>query len=48
MILNQKTLTKYKLNIGIAFDAVLSNKVRTILTGLGIIFGVAAVIECLQ
>ncbi len=47
MIFNQKTLTKYKLNIKIAFDAVLSNKVRTILTGLGIIFGVAAVIAML-
>ena len=47
VILSQKTITKYKLNIGIAFDAVLSNKVRTILTGLGIIFGVAAVIAML-
>ena len=31
----------------IAFDAVLANKVRSILTALGIIFGVAAVIAML-
>ena len=34
-------------NLTIAFDAVLSNRVRSILTGLGIIFGVAAVIAML-
>ncbi|MEL7002714.1 MAG: hypothetical protein AAFN93_08275 [Bacteroidota bacterium] len=34
-------------NFYIAFDAVLANKVRSILTGLGIIFGVAAVIAML-
>ena len=34
-------------NLTIAFEAVLSNRVRSILTGLGIIFGVAAVIAML-
>ena len=34
-------------NLYIAFEAVLSNRVRSILTGLGIIFGVAAVIAML-
>lgn len=34
-------------NFYIAFDAVLANKIRSILTGLGIIFGVAAVIAML-
>ena len=34
-------------NFTIAFEAVLSNRVRSILTGLGIIFGVAAVIAML-
>ena len=34
-------------NLNIAFEAVLSNRVRSILTGLGIIFGVAAVIAML-
>ena len=34
-------------NLIIAFEAVLSNRVRSILTGLGIIFGVAAVIAML-
>lgn len=34
-------------NFYIAFDAVLANKLRSILTGLGIIFGVAAVIAML-
>lgn len=38
---------KYRLNIKIAFEAVLGNKVRTVLTALGIIFGVAAVIAML-
>ena len=40
-------IEKYKLNFKIAFEAVLSNKARTILTSLGIIFGVAAVISML-
>ena len=34
-------------NLTIAFEAVLSNRVRSVLTGLGIIFGVAAVIAML-
>jgi putative ABC transport system permease protein len=34
-------------DIAIAFDAILSNKLRSILTALGIIFGVAAVITML-
>ncbi|MDH5382297.1 MAG: ABC transporter permease, partial [Cyclobacteriaceae bacterium] len=34
-------------NLYIALDAVFSNKVRTLLTALGIIFGVAAVIAML-
>ncbi|MDQ3393913.1 MAG: ABC transporter permease [Bacteroidota bacterium] len=37
-------LKKILANFSIAFEAVLANKVRSILTGLGIIFGVAAVI----
>ncbi len=35
------------INLGIAFEAILANKVRSILTALGIIFGVAAVITML-
>ncbi len=35
------------INLTIAFDAILANKVRSILTALGIIFGVAAVITML-
>jgi len=38
---------KYRLNITIALEAVMGNKIRTILTALGIIFGVAAVIAML-
>ena len=34
-------------NLYVAFDAVLSNKLRSILTALGIIFGVGAVIAML-
>ena len=34
-------------NLYIAIEAVLANKMRSILTGLGIIFGVAAVIAML-
>ena len=40
-------LEKYRLNIKIALEAVMGNKMRTILTALGIIFGVAAVIAML-
>lgn len=47
MNFNAKNLEKYRLNFKIAFEAVLGNKVRTILTALGIIFGVAAVIAML-
>jgi len=39
--------TRYQANLKIAFEAVLVNKMRTILTALGIIFGVAAVISML-
>jgi putative ABC transport system permease protein len=38
---------KYRLNLKIAYEAVLGNKTRAILTALGIIFGVAAVISML-
>ena len=38
-------MKKYLFNIYIAFDAVMSNKLRSLLTALGIIFGVAAVIS---
>lgn len=37
-------IDKILANFSIAFEAVLANKLRSILTGLGIIFGVAAVI----
>ena len=37
----------YSLNFGIALEAILANKVRSILTALGIIFGVSAVIAML-
>lgn len=40
-------LDKVKANFSIAFEAVLANKVRSLLTALGIIFGVAAVIAML-
>jgi len=40
-------LERLKSNFNIAFEAVLANKVRSILTALGIIFGVAAVISML-
>lgn len=39
-----KRFEKYLYNINIAFDAVLANRFRSMLTALGIIFGVAAVI----
>lgn len=38
---------RYLYNLNIAFEAVLNNKFRSILTALGIIFGVAAVIAML-
>ena len=38
---------RYEANLKIAFEAVLVNKMRTMLTALGIIFGVAAVISML-
>lgn len=40
-------MKRYFHDIGIAFEAILSNKLRSILTALGIIFGVAAVISML-
>jgi len=40
-------LERLKSNFNIAFEAVLANKIRSILTALGIIFGVAAVISML-
>lgn len=40
-------LRKIILNMAIASEAVMANKVRSLLTGLGIIFGVAAVIAML-
>jgi putative ABC transport system permease protein len=39
--------TRYKANLGIAMEAVLANRIRSLLTALGIIFGVAAVIAML-
>lgn len=38
---------KLLMNLSIALEAVLANRMRSILTGLGIIFGVAAVIAML-
>ena len=38
---------KVLMNLDIAAEAVLANRMRSILTGLGIIFGVAAVIAML-
>ncbi|MFQ6610306.1 MAG: ABC transporter permease, partial [Fidelibacterota bacterium] len=38
---------RYLTNLGIAFDAILDNKIRGFLTSLGIIFGVASVITML-
>jgi len=38
-------MRKYLFNLYIAFDALMSNKLRSLLTALGIIFGVAAVIS---
>ncbi len=42
-----RTIDKYLTNIIIALDAILDNKVRGLLTSLGIIFGVASVITML-
>lgn len=39
--------SRYKANLGIALEAVLANRIRSLLTALGIIFGVAAVIAML-
>ena len=38
---------RYLSNVYVALDAVLTNKLRSLLTALGIIFGVAAVIAML-
>jgi putative ABC transport system permease protein len=43
----QNRLERYSLNMNIALQAVLDNTMRSILTALGIIFGVAAVIAML-
>ncbi|MFN8255819.1 MAG: ABC transporter permease [Bacteroidales bacterium] len=40
-------MERYIHDIGIAFDSILANKLKSILTALGIIFGVAAVISML-
>jgi putative ABC transport system permease protein len=40
-------MQRYLFNLQIAFDAILSNKLRAVLTALGIIFGVSAVIAML-
>ena len=45
--MNKVIIERYMANMYIAFDAVLANTIRTILTALGIIFGVAAVIAML-
>jgi len=39
---------KLSYNFTIAFNALLGNKLRSMLTGLGIIFGVAAVIAMMS
>ena len=44
---NKVNLDRYLANLNIALDAVMANKMRSILTGLGIIFGVSAVIAML-
>lgn len=43
----QQRSDRYMLNLNIAFNAVMENTVRSMLTALGIIFGVAAVIAML-
>lgn len=45
--MNKNTLDRYLLSIQIAIVAVIDNKVRSLLTALGIIFGVGAVIAML-
>lgn len=47
MLIDSTKINHYLMNLGIAFEAVFLNKVRTSLTALGIIFGVAAVIAML-
>ena len=39
--------TRYSYNVQIAIEAIIANKVKSLLTALGIIFGVAAVISML-
>ena len=48
-ILNLKSsnMDRYIHDITIAFDSILANKLKSVLTALGIIFGVAAVISML-
>lgn len=45
--MSNKKRERFLANLNIAFNAVLSNRVRSVLTGLGIIFGVSAVIAML-
>ncbi|MEL6559214.1 MAG: ABC transporter permease [Bacteroidota bacterium] len=45
--MSNKKRERFLANLNIAYSAVLSNRVRSILTGLGIIFGVSAVIAML-
>src|SRR3989339_1776057 len=40
-------MERYLNDIAIAFEAIQANKIKSVLTGLGIIFGVAAVISML-
>jgi len=47
MKLDPKKIARYRTTLMIALEAVVVNKVRTFLTALGIIFGVAAVISML-
>ncbi len=47
MKLDSKSINQYLLNLRIAFEAVFINKIRSALTALGVIFGVAAVIAML-
>lgn len=45
--MSNKKRERFLANLNIAYSAVLSNRVRSVLTGLGIIFGVSAVIAML-
>ncbi len=45
--INRSALDRYMHDVQIAFDSILANKLKSILTALGIIFGVAAVISML-